>query len=103
MGQIQKEPQEPCGALGIYHGPSGKPPLGPGQRVCDLTVTLRSARYYSESGCRLPGTGGRGREGVGAAVAIPWGGGPQPGQQWSVRCCQCLDRRAAKDASRAVS
>ena len=73
-GRIQKGPQEPGGASGVCHGLSGKPSLGPGQRVCGLIVTLRSARCYAESGCRQTARHrGRGRGACGCSCCRPLG------------------------------
>ena len=74
--------------MGICHRPSGKPSLGPGQRVCDLTVTLRSARYYSESGCRQSardrgkGQGTRIWEAASLKLRVGSGPGSATGTRW---------------------
>lgn len=60
-GRIQKGPQEPGGASGVCHGLSGKPSLGPGQRVCGLTgdskISQVLCREWLQTDCQAQGKG----------------------------------------------
>ena len=73
-GRIQKGPQEPGGASGVCHGLSGKPSLGPGQRVCGLTgdskISQVLCREWLQTDARHRG---RGRGACGCSCCRPLG------------------------------